>query len=73
MQNQLYVNELNIPLSYMQARTSADSGTVLMKRSLLVKAGQALSPDAFMLVLESEREPKGNSGLNGDYYLHMAN
>ncbi|XP_041476710.1 cilia- and flagella-associated protein 46-like isoform X5 [Lytechinus variegatus] len=41
-----------------QARTSADSGTVLMKRSLLVKAGQALSPDAFMLVLESERAPK---------------
>ncbi|XP_071489234.1 cilia- and flagella-associated protein 46-like, partial [Diadema antillarum] len=41
-----------------QARTSSDSGTVLMKRSLLVKAGQALSPDAFMLVLESEREPK---------------
>ncbi|XP_071793797.1 cilia- and flagella-associated protein 46-like isoform X3 [Asterias amurensis] len=41
-----------------QARKSADSGTVRMKRSLLVKAGQALSPDAFLLVLESENELK---------------
>lgn len=29
-----------------------------MKRSLLVKAGQALAPDAFLLVLESENEPR---------------
>ncbi|XP_038070742.1 cilia- and flagella-associated protein 46-like isoform X2 [Patiria miniata] len=42
-----------------QARKSAESGTVRMKRSLLVKAGQALSPDAFLLVLESENEIKG--------------
>ena len=29
-----------------------------MKRSLLVRAGQALAPDAFMLVLESENFDK---------------
>ena len=29
-----------------------------MKRSLLVKAGQALAPDAFLLVLECENEPR---------------
>ncbi|XP_022091640.1 cilia- and flagella-associated protein 46-like isoform X3 [Acanthaster planci] len=45
-----------------QARKSAESGTVRMKRSLLVKAGQALSPDAFLLVLESENEIKGGGG-----------
>lgn len=30
-----------------------------MKRSLLVRAGLALAPDAFMLVLDSENETKG--------------
>lgn len=41
----------------LQARTS-ESGTMRMKRSLLVRAGQALAPDAFMLVLESENFDK---------------
>ncbi|KAH9492442.1 Cilia- and flagella-associated protein 46 [Bulinus truncatus] len=40
-----------------QART-ADSGTINMKRSLLVKAGEALAPDCFMLVLDSENDSK---------------
>ena len=31
-----------------------------MKRSLLVKAGEALAPDAFSLVLDSESSTKGN-------------
>ena len=30
-----------------------------MKRSLLVKAGEALAPDAFSLVLDSESDTKG--------------
>ncbi|XP_077976409.1 cilia- and flagella-associated protein 46-like [Styela clava] len=41
-----------------QARKSADSGSVRMKRSLLVKAGLALAPDAFQYVLDSEGEVK---------------
>ena len=41
-----------------QAR-KANSGTIRMKRSLLVKAGQALAPDAFSLVLDSENDTKG--------------
>ena len=36
-------------------------GTAQMKRSLLIKAGQALAPDAFMLVLNNE---SANSGLS---------
>ena len=43
---------------FCQARKSA-AGTVRMKRALLMKAGQALSPEAFLLVLESESETKG--------------
>ena len=42
-----------------QAR-KADSGTMRMKRSLLVRAGQMLAPDAFLLVLDSENDTKGN-------------
>lgn len=41
-----------------QAQKSADSGSVRMKRSLLVKAGLALAPDAFQYVLDSEGEVK---------------
>ena len=41
-----------------QAR-KADSGTMRMKRSLLVRAGQTLAPDAFLLVLDSENDSKG--------------
>lgn len=44
---------------FVKARKSSDSGTVRMKRSLLVQAGQTLSPDAFLMVLESESETKG--------------
>ena len=44
-----------------QAR-KADSGTIRMKRSLLVRAGQALAPDAFLLVLDSESDTKGMEG-----------
>nr|XP_022339451.1 cilia- and flagella-associated protein 46-like isoform X3 [Crassostrea virginica] len=40
-----------------QAR-KADSGTMRMKRSLLVKVGEALAPDAFQLVLDSESDTK---------------
>jgi hypothetical protein len=43
-----------------QAR-KADSGTMRMKRSLLVRAGQTLAPDAFLLVLDSENDSKGRS------------
>ena len=46
-----------IDLVSAQARKS-ESGTMRMKRSLLVRAGQALAPDAFMLVLESENFDK---------------
>jgi len=42
-----------------QARKSAESGSAHMKRSLLVKAGLALAPDAFQYVLDSENEMKG--------------
>ncbi|KAL3864704.1 hypothetical protein ACJMK2_006363 [Sinanodonta woodiana] len=44
-----------------QAR-KADSGTIRMKRSLLVKAGEALAPDAFQLVLDSESDTKDVTG-----------
>ncbi|WAR21805.1 CFA46-like protein [Mya arenaria] len=44
-----------------QAR-KANSGTMRMKRSLLVKAGEALAPDAFALVLDSESSTKDVSG-----------
>ncbi|XP_062591392.1 cilia- and flagella-associated protein 46-like [Saccostrea cucullata] len=43
-----------------QAR-KADSGTMRMKRSLLVKVGEALAPDAFQLVLDSESDTKEKS------------
>ncbi|XP_052099636.1 cilia- and flagella-associated protein 46-like isoform X4 [Mytilus californianus] len=46
-----------------QAR-KADSGTMRMKRSLLVKAGEALAPDAFQLVLDSESDTKEKNGDN---------
>ncbi|CAH1258230.1 CFAP46 [Branchiostoma lanceolatum] len=48
-----------------QARKSSESGTVRMKRSLLVRAGQALAPDAFLLVLDSESETKAAGGGKG--------
>ena len=35
-----------------------------MKRSLLVRAGEALAPDAFQLVLESESDTKGGKIFN---------
>lgn len=44
-----------------QAR-KANSGTMRMKRSLLVKAGEALAPDAFLLVLDSESDTKDVTG-----------
>ncbi|XP_052228420.1 cilia- and flagella-associated protein 46-like isoform X3 [Dreissena polymorpha] len=44
-----------------QAR-KANSGTMRMKRSLLVKAGEALAPDAFSLVLDSESSTKDVTG-----------
>ncbi|GFS07539.1 cilia- and flagella-associated protein 46 [Elysia marginata] len=47
-----------------QAR-KADSGTIRMKRSLLVRAGEALAPDAFLLVLDSENDTKDVSGGKG--------
>ena len=36
-----------------------------MKRSLLVKAGEALAPDAFLLVLDSESDTKGMVAVRG--------
>ncbi|XP_076434592.1 cilia- and flagella-associated protein 46-like isoform X2 [Babylonia areolata] len=48
-----------------QAR-KADSGTIRMKRSLLVKAGEALAPDAFLLVLDSESDTKADSKQEED-------
>ncbi|CAG5128471.1 unnamed protein product, partial [Candidula unifasciata] len=36
----------------------ADSGTIRMKRSVLVKAGEILAPDAFLVVLDSENDAK---------------
>ncbi|GFO25849.1 cilia- and flagella-associated protein 46-like [Plakobranchus ocellatus] len=47
-----------------QAR-KADSGTIRMKRSLLVRAGEALAPDAFLLVLDSENDAKDVTGGKG--------
>lgn len=55
------VDEDSAAMIIEQAR-SAETGTVLMKRSILVKAGQALAPDAFLLVLESESPPKEVGG-----------
>lgn len=48
-----------------QARASDDSSTVRMKRASLVKAGEALSPDAFMHVLDSESNTKDPSTGKG--------
>lgn len=48
-----------------QARASDDSSTVRMKRASLVKAGEALSPDAFMLVLDGESNTKDPSTSKG--------
>ncbi|XP_074608699.1 cilia- and flagella-associated protein 46-like [Acropora palmata] len=48
-----------------QARASDDASTVRMKRALLVKAGEALSPDAFMLVLDGESSTKDPSATKG--------
>ena len=45
---------------FFKAR-KADYGTIRMKRSLLVKAGEALAPDAFLLVLDSENDAKGKN------------
>ena len=52
------------PCFLSQAR-KADSGTIRMKRSLLVKAGEALAPDAFLLVLDSESDTKGTVAMRG--------
>ena len=52
------------PRFLSQAR-KADSGTIRMKRSLLVKAGEALAPDAFLLVLDSESDTKGTVAVRG--------
>lgn len=41
----------------------------MMKRSLLVKAGLALAPDAFQFVLESEDATRGTSEPNFTYVL----
>lgn len=48
-----------------QARASDDASTVRMKRASLVKAGEALSPDAFMLVLDGESSTKDPSTTKG--------
>ena len=52
-------------LYIFQARASDDSSTVRMKRASLVKAGEALSPDAFMLVLDGESNTKDPSTSKG--------
>lgn len=44
----------------------ADSGTMRMRRSLLVKAGEALSPDAFQLVLDSESDTKAKEFIQNN-------
>ena len=48
-----------------------------MKRSLLVRAGEALAPDAFSLVLDSENDAKGKldfkSGLTKKYVIEYCN
>ncbi|XP_028390807.1 LOW QUALITY PROTEIN: cilia- and flagella-associated protein 46-like [Dendronephthya gigantea] len=45
-----------------QARSSSDSGTSRMKRASLVKAGDALAPDAFIVVLEGESKDLSSHG-----------
>ena len=40
---------------------STGSGTMTMRRAHLMKAGQALSPDAFSLVIEAESFNKGSN------------
>lgn len=52
-------------LRTFQARASDDASTVRMKRASLVKAGEALSPDAFMLVLDGESSTKDPSISKG--------
>lgn len=52
------INNVFMFYHVFQAR-KANSGTMRMKRSLLVKAGEALAPDAFLLVLDSESDTKG--------------
>ena len=53
-----YFLKIWIAIFGVKAR-KADSGTMRMKRSLLVKVGEALAPDAFQLVLDSESDTKG--------------
>lgn len=48
-----------------KARASDDASTVRMKRASLVKAGEALSPDSFMLVLDGESSTKDPSTTKG--------
>ena len=49
---------MNSLFSLPQARTSHSSSPSKMKRASLVKAGNALAPDVFSLVLESEHDTK---------------
>lgn len=46
-----------------QAQAS-DSGSIRMKRSLLIKVGLALAPDVFDIALDSENEAKAT--INAD-------
>ncbi|XP_059152499.1 cilia- and flagella-associated protein 46-like isoform X4 [Physella acuta] len=50
-------------LMIIEQAKSADSGTIRMKRSLLVKAGEALAPDSFLNVLDSENEAKAKEAM----------
>ncbi|BFY98171.1 hypothetical protein BsWGS_01212 [Bradybaena similaris] len=64
MRSQLYVQpsrpEDQAAMIIEQAQ-KADSSTIRMKRSMLVKAGEMLAPDAFLVVLDSENEAKKHS------------
>ena len=50
----------------IEQANSTGSGTMTMRRAHLMKAGQALSPDAFSLVIEAE---SFNKGAHTAYYF----
>ncbi|NXU56429.1 CFA46 protein, partial [Turnix velox] len=50
-----------------QAKKEKQKDNVRKKRSLLVKAGLALAPDSFQIVLDSENEAKGKAHFQKSY------
>ncbi|XP_039927875.1 LOW QUALITY PROTEIN: cilia- and flagella-associated protein 46 [Hirundo rustica] len=55
-----------------QAKRGKQTDNVRKKRSLLVKAGLALAPDTFQIVLDSENEAKVSSGKSNSQISYLS-